>query len=505
MTQPPYGPQHSDPSLPPPNHLGHGHPPVPPPPAEPAGRGTRARRGPLVGAAAGGVLVLGGAGYAVAAYLSGGGAQPEEVLPVDTLAFVKVDLDPAMNQKTAVAGLMEKFPALGDGTDDLRQDAVDRLLELSDAELDFTEDVEPWLGDRMAAAVVPDEASEQGFAAVLVLAVDDQQAMGDSLGEVRKELGFGYAVRDDFLLLAEDQETADRLAGEDSRLSEDDDYVADLAALDGDQLAVAWADLSALQTAIAAQLPPEAGGSLFDSQSLSGRVILGAHAESDAFEVTGLAFSVSDVGVPGEDPTRLVQDLPEDTLAALSTSGLGDKAVDTWEELESSGVLAGAEEPLAELGLDLPDDLRMIFGTDTVVAAVGDLEQPGFGARVTTEEPRTAARLLDGVLSSPEFGVPAVYSDAEGGYAVATDQATLDALVDGGRLGETEAFQAAVAEPDDASWIGYADLAAVVDQLVEQGGSAGEEAAKWQALEAFGGSQWTADEGTRFVLRITTR
>src|SRR3712207_8964922 len=45
----------------------------------------------------------------------------------------------------------------------------------------------------------------------------------------------------------------------------------------------------------------------------------------------------------------------------------------------ASGVLAGAAEPLAQLGLDLPGDLRTILGTDTVVAVVGNLEQPGFG------------------------------------------------------------------------------------------------------------------------------
>jgi hypothetical protein len=176
-----------------------------------------------------------------------------------------------------------------------------------------------------------------------------------------------------------------------------------------------------------------------------------------------------------------------------------------WEQVEESGALAGAEEPLAQLGLSLPDDLRKIFGTDIALAIFGDWENPSFGARVTTEEPRVAARLLDGVLSAPEFDLPAVYSDAEGGYAVAVDQATLDAMTADGSLGETRAFRTAVANPDEASAIGFVDLGSLIDQLAAQGGDSAEEAAKWKAVGALGVSAGTSDEGARFVLRITTR
>jgi hypothetical protein len=163
-------------------------------------------------------------------------------------------------------------------------------------------------------------------------------------------------------------------------------------------------------------------------------------------------------------------------------------------------------DPFAELGLELPDDLRTIFGGDLVVAAFGDAAAPSFGARVVTDDGERASELVQNVLASPEFGLEAVVSPVAGGYALASDAAALEAVsgTDGGLAG-TDAFQAAVAAPEDATVIGYVDLAAVVEQLVAQGGETGAEAAKFSAVEALGLSVSSTDEGSRFVLRITTR
>ncbi len=92
------------------------------------------------------------------------------------------------------------------------------------------------------------------------------------------------------------------------------------------------------------------------------------------------------------------------------------------------------------------------------------------------------------------------------GYAFGTDDDTALALgSDDGGLGDSERFQDVVADPGTASVIGYVDLAAVVDQVVAQGGEAGEEAAQYAAVDALGFSATSTDEGSRFVVRITTR
>ena len=154
--------------------------------------------------------------------LGGGGPQPEDVLPADTVAFAKLDLDPAMNQKAAVFSLLEKFPEVETRRRRPRRHAVRRAAgtRCRTASTSTTTS-EPWLGDRMAVAAVPAPDSDAGVAPVLVLAVTDEQAMTDTLGGVH-DADFGFAVRDDFVLVTDTQENADRLAAGETSLADED-------------------------------------------------------------------------------------------------------------------------------------------------------------------------------------------------------------------------------------------------------------------------------------------
>lgn len=505
MSQPPH------PGPPPPPDAGWSgtdeiHDGLPPAPPEQPGGARRARRGLVLAGAATGALVLGGTGYAVASYLSGGGSQPEEVLPADTLAFAKLDLDPAANQKAAVASLLQQFPDLETGGDDgdLRSTLVTPLLEENPWGLSYDSDVEPWLGDRMAVAAVPEPGSEAGVAPVVVLAVTDQEAMTDRLGAV-EDAEFAFAVRDDYVLISRTQETVDRLAATESTLAEDEDYTGDLAALDGDQLAVAWADLAGFEDVLGETMASLGAG--LGGQPVTGRMVLGVHAESDALEVEGLTRGATAPtgSAAATEPTRLVLDLPEDTLAALSVSGLGDAVAEAWTAAEDTGVPPEIEEQITALGLDLPDDLRTVLGNDLALAVLGDVTAPQFGVRAVTDDPQRAVQVLGGVLGSPEVGLPVSAVPLEDGYVLSTDPALADALAEDGGLGDTEAFRAAVADPDTAGAIGFVDLGALVDQFAEQGGDTAAEAERFAALGALGFSATTTDDGGRFVLRVTTR
>lgn len=507
MTYPPYDRPIPDYSGAPASGWGPGYPVAGPQwvPAGPPPVARRSRRGLAVAATLAGVLVVGGTGVAVASYLSGGGAQPEDVLPLDTLGFVKVDLDPSAGQKVELMSLLQKFPALDtQGDRDLRAQLLDPLLAQSGTGLDFAADVQPWLGDRMAVAAVPVGDSPDGIVPVAAVAVTDEGRMTEALTRARQGVDFGFAVRDDYVLITDSQERADGFATAEQTLADDADFAGDREALGGDQVALVWADLSAAQ-GILAQVGAAAPGGLGD-QPLSGRVILGVHAADDAVELVGMDFGVSDFGGPPSEPTRLAQGLPADTLAALSVSGLGDKAVTAWEDVQQSGGLSDVEAPLRELGLELPDDLRVVLGTDLVVGAFGNLDSPGFGVRVVTGDGARAAEIVDGLLADPQIGLPAVSAPVDDGFVLGTDSGTAAVLAAGdGGLGDTDAFRAAVADPDAASAVGYVDLASVLDQLVAQGGDTGAEAAKYSAVQALGFSATSTDAGSRFVVRITTR
>ncbi|WP_369140494.1 hypothetical protein [Modestobacter versicolor] len=507
MTQPP----HPGPPMPPDgpwsgtDHLHDGQPWAPP---EPDAGKRRLRRGLVVAGVTTGVLVLGGTGYAVASYVSGGGAQPEEVLPADTLAFVKLDLDPAAGQKMAVSSLLDRFPDLVDGgDDDLRSTLVEPLLQDNPWGLTYDDDVEPWLGNRMAVAAVPDPDAASGVAGVVVLAVTDEDAMTDRL-EAVPDADFAFTVRDDFVVIGQTQAVVDRVAATETPLAEDEDYTGDLEALDGDQVAVAWADLAGLQGVLGQALSPVGAdlGADLGGEALTGRMVLGLHAEDDALEVEGLARGTAPTGsTAGTEPTRLVLDLPEDTVAALSVSGLGDAIETAWASAGGAGLPPELTEQAAALGVELPGDLGAVLGSDLALAVLGDLAAPQFGVRAVTDDPQRATEVLGQVLGSPELGLPVVTVPSEDGYVLATDQGLADALADDGGLGGTEAFQAAVADPDDAGAIGFVDLGTVIDQVVAEGGESAADAERFAALGAVGFSATTTDDGGRFVLRITTR
>lgn len=505
MTQPPHPgpPPSSDADWSGTDEIHDGLPPAPP---EPVNGARRAGRGVLLAAAATGAVVLGGTGYAAASYLSGGGPQPEEVLPADTLAFAKVDLDPAANQKAAVSSLLGKFPALQTGGDDgdLRSTLITPLLQDNPWGLSYDSDVEPWLGDRMAVAAVPDPGSATGVAPVVVLAVTDREAMTDRLGAVQDQ-EFAFAVRDDYVLIGQAQATVDRLAATESTLAEDEDYTDDLAALDGDQVAVAWADLAGLEDALGGTMA--AAGAGLGGPPVTGRMVLGVHAESDALEVEGLTRGATPPTGPaaGTEPTRLVLDLPEDTLAAVSVSGLGDAAVQAWNAADGTGLPPEVQAQIAALGLDLPGDLSTILGSDLAVAVLGDVAAPQFGVRAVTDDPQRAVQVLGQVLASPEIGFPVSAVPLEDGYVLSTDPALSGALAEDGGLGDTEAFRAAVPDADTAGVIGFVDLGALVDQFTAQGGDAAAQAEELAALDALGFRATTTDDGGRFTLRITTR
>jgi predicted helicase len=88
---------------------------------------------------------------------------------------------------------------------------------------------------------------------------------------------------------------------------------------------------------------------------------------------------------------------------------------------------------------------------------------------------------------------------------LSTDPAVADTLARDGGLGDTEAFRAAVADPDDAGVIGFVGLGALIDEVIAQGGDSAAEAEEFAAVSALGFSATSSGDEGRFVLRITTR
>ena len=124
-------------------------------PLPPASTGS-GRRAALAGAAiVGGVALLGAGAWAAWSFFATG-PQPAEALPDSTIAYASIDLDPSGGQKIEALRTLKKFPAFEDEVgldtdDDVRQWIFDKIQDSGGCpDLDYTDDIDNWLGDRFA-------------------------------------------------------------------------------------------------------------------------------------------------------------------------------------------------------------------------------------------------------------------------------------------------------------------------------------------------------------------
>lgn len=459
---------------------------------EPAARS--GRRSGLVAALVGaGALAVAGTAVAAASLLGGGGAQPEDVLPADAFAVLKVDLDPAAGQKLAVYRLSQRFPSLADKVKD--QDQVkDQLLSavFEDVEeLDYERDVAPWIGDRVAIAAVPGNDEPQPLAAV---AYDDRAAAEDALARLaaeQDELTYAFSENADYVLLGVTQATVDAAAATDRVLADADEWKDGDDALEGDQIVTAWADLGAFWSSLPVEARDQAEEiyGLTADVEVDGLAVAGLSAADDHVELVGRALDVTsplgeDSVIGAGEGGDLVQRLPADTAAALSVTGLGaglEQLFDTvYGEDDPMGLIATAQEA----GLTLPDDLRPLLGEETVGALLGEDD---FGLRVRSEDPDAAYDVLTRVASLVGLD-EATLRKLDDGFAAGTTPEALESMTGDGGLGETAAFRDAAPDADGAGYVVYVDIARLWEMFGDPADEIAEDVERLQSVGLTGSS-----------------
>ncbi|WP_323792719.1 hypothetical protein [Nocardioides sp.] len=169
------------------------------------------------------------------------GAQPAEALPDSTVAYLSVDLDPSGQQKLEALSTLRQFPAFVENVDLRAEDDLRlRLFEQLQGdglcpEVDFEDDIDPWLGNRFATAAIKLGGAGEGTAgldvtAVGVVQLDDAERAEDGLAALRACGGdseaFGWSIVGDWAVLAETEQVARDVtdAAADAPLSADDDF-----------------------------------------------------------------------------------------------------------------------------------------------------------------------------------------------------------------------------------------------------------------------------------------
>jgi len=192
-------------------------------PASPTGSARRHLR--TFVAAGVGVAAVGAGVWAWQAWAAQG-PQPAQALPGSTLAYAALDLDPPGGQKLAAYNTLRRFPSLkrelGLGSaEDLTKSVVDELASGSNCDLDYRQ-VEPWMGDRIAVAVVKQTRLEP----VVVLQVSDADKARTGLKSVSDRCdgaGFGYVVDGEWAVLARNVDVAAQVTQDAERGTLSDD------------------------------------------------------------------------------------------------------------------------------------------------------------------------------------------------------------------------------------------------------------------------------------------
>src|SRR4051794_21685062 len=128
---------------------------------EPEPRNRHLGRWAAIGGAGVAVVGLAAGGWFAYSALSGGGTQPESVVPSTAAAYAELDLDPAAGQKIAAFRFLRRFPDLGrtlSSTKDLGNSLAGAAFDGSTSDEDsvsFDRDLKPWVGSRAAVAIVP--------------------------------------------------------------------------------------------------------------------------------------------------------------------------------------------------------------------------------------------------------------------------------------------------------------------------------------------------------------
>jgi hypothetical protein len=478
----------------------------------------RNRRRWVIAAAATAVAVVGAGGIALALSLQATGTNPEEVVPASAVGYMKVDLDPSAAQKVDALRFLHQLPStdsrLGSG-DDLRSVVVQGLLQ-DQGTIDYSRDVQPWIGDRYAIAAVPAPGGGTPLFEI-ALQVTDSGAATTALNRLAPTMNFGFVISNGYAVISDNQTDAQSLAAAAAKspLSTNPEYTSAVAPL-GDGVATVWADAKGM-TEMLQQLPGASsvsGLSFLQSFQTAGKPLVAVlRFQSNALELVGTV--PTDQGVqPSVSGAATIGDLPASTAAAVELRGEGEILSTRLDQLFA---LAGTGAPThrelkqveRQTGLRLPQDLQTLFGNDFVASLDGGglvgIPKVGVVSHTDPVAARDLAARLQPLLDNVTAGLGVVVRPTNDGMVIATSSDYADVLTaqpsTGDTLAGSTAFTDAVPDFHNADTVVYVDINALTTALAAIDPSATDQL---KGLQSFGWTT-TAAGGTSTVrMRLTT-
>jgi hypothetical protein len=371
------------------------------------------------------------------------GAGAASVIPADAPLYIEAVVNPEgeleenLNNLTSSLG---ELPLIGrvEKPEELIASQLDQALSGSGLDISYSDDVQPWLGERVAVGYFFEDVDGQFEPERFIAALEttDEGAARDLLTKViesdsveneeREYEGVTYytsgsddyavGVFDDHLVLTtvDDFETAvDTSRGGDS-LAGSDELTGALGQLDDNRLAALYFDLAQIAELAAASDDPEAEeiAALQEiAPGLLGQIAVGLGIGSDQVFVESATPLVE--GQPEAGATELLATAPDDVLGAAGIADLGsfgDFFVDLFQDIGASSIDTDDE---------IPDDIRAAF-EDEVGIPLDDVTGALGGATIW------ARGQLPEALKTSEIEV--------GGQIEMSDEKVAETLV--GRLGK---------------------------------------------------------------------
>lgn len=479
-------------------------------PEEPA---TRSRKWLWAIPAAAVVVVGGGAAFAYSA-LSGGGAQPEDVLPGESSAYLRLDIDPSAGQKIAAVRFLNKIPQVGDLKDgDAREKLFNTLKDNSDgdlADVDYAKDIEPWLGDRAGVTLNVPSGGEDDPEVVMAVQVKDEDAAKAGLGKLFADADKkpNVSFRDGYALISE-LSTAQLDAKLDKgTLATNPIYKGDMAALGEQGVLSGWWDIATWTKY--AQRMTSTPAAVDDAIDKTGRVAFALRFEADYLELAGVSRGTPSIT---SSTSGGLETLPSSTVAALSVPT--ENLVDTlWKKLDDIGASVGESDLSSQIseieqqtGLALPEDLKTLLGNRLVVALpdqdfTGSGSTPTVGAKVVGDGAgaQSVVDKITTLVSDNGGSLPIVTANDADALYLSTTQSYLDELKSAGDLGSQEAFTQAVPDSKGSLFSAYVDLDKLEPLYLEDVDADQRELVK--ALRSVGISAAKTDDGYSFTARL---
>jgi Protein of unknown function (DUF3352) len=403
-------------------------------------------------------LVLAGGAFALVNNSGTKAGSLTKLVPAGAYGYIQVDL-----KQSSSAGLYEylsHFPGSPATKPDahkatFRDTLLSTVFTKTD-KIDYSRDIQPWLGDQAGIAVF--RGPDGDPAPLVVIAATDATAAKAGLARIHQtDTSFAYTVVDGDVLLAQHQDDLDAAQTQAAAgaLPSSGSYAADIATLPSGSLVTMWADLdritaaakSAIAKTCASGTSLSGGCGAFQSFSSAGilgglggtgalstgRVVLGVNVADKVATVTVRALGHKSTG--GSAVGDEIKTLPGDTTGAIAfgdvSSGIAKdaKSLSSLSSLGSLLFLTGLGTSSTETSSGAVESAQAFPAPSASVMAYSSAVSGGAPAPISAIPPAALASLEKNPAFASAFpsGIPSAGMQSFGSSGISPiSTATLD-------------------------------------------------------------------------------